>query len=88
MFSPLLGTADECQRAAIAMLRRKAGLAAQKIIVNCVPDPRMVGNDLVEYRPVRSIDSGFDIPSVVESMTLPYTSDSGPMTLVLREHAS
>jgi Domain of unknown function (DUF5047) len=87
-FSPLLASAQQCQDAAVAMLRRKAGLTAQKIQVNCVPDPRMVGNDLITYVPTRSVGDGYDIPAVVERMTLPYTSDSGPMILTLREETA
>jgi hypothetical protein len=84
-FSPLLQIAQQCQDTAISILKRKAALTAQRLQMTCVPDPRFVGNDLIRYRHLRSTDADQEIVCVVERMVLPYTADSGPMTLILRE---
>jgi hypothetical protein len=87
-FSPLLQAAQQCQDTAISILKRKAALTAQRLQMTCIPDPRFVGNDLIRYRHLRSTDADQEIVCVVERMVLPYTADSGPMTLILREAVS
>jgi hypothetical protein len=87
-FSPLLTTAQQCQDAAISIIRRKAGLAAQRLQMTCVPDPRFVGNDKIHYRYLRSTDWDSDAVAVVEKLVLPYTAESGPMLLTLREEVA
>ena len=84
-YSPLLTTAQQCQDAAASILTRKAAQAAQRLQMRCVPDPRFVGNDLIRYKSRRSSDLDLQTPVVIERLTLPYTSGSGPMTLVVRE---
>jgi hypothetical protein len=86
-FSPLLSTSQQCQDAAVSLLRRKAAQAAQKLELRCVPDPRFCGNDRIDYIAERSTDIDRSIPVVIERMTLPYTADSGPMVLIVREQA-
>lgn len=85
-YSPLITTAVQAQSAANGILARRAARSADRIKMTCVPDPRIVGNDLVQYRAERSTDVDREIPCVVEHLSLPYTADSGPMTVVLREY--
>lgn len=87
-FSPLLDTSERCQDAAITILRRKAGLTAQRLQMTCVPDPRFVGNDLIEYRPADSPDFDHSLFGIVERLVMPYTADSGPMQVTIREQVS
>lgn len=82
-YSPLMSTHQQCLDAAAAILRRTAATAAQRLEATCIPDPRIQGNDTVDYRAERYTDR--DIPCVVERLVMPYTADSGPMTVVLRE---
>jgi hypothetical protein len=84
-FNPLMTTAEMCLAAAASILRRKAAESSQRLKVTCVPDPRTCGNDLVHYRHEPSTDEDREIRAVVEQLTLPYTSGSGPMTIILRE---
>lgn len=84
-YSPLLTTATQCQEAAASILRRKAAITGPALELDCVPDPRMVGNDLATYRPERLLERETDV--VLERLVLPYTSDDGPMKLVVREPA-
>jgi hypothetical protein len=84
-FSPLMTTQAQCLAAASGILRRGTGGPGQRIQLTCVPDPRILGNDLVMYRTQRSGDPAWWIPCTVDRLVLPYTADSGPMTVVLKE---
>lgn len=84
-FSPLMTTQAHCLSAAAGILRRGTGGPGQRIQLTCVPDLRILGNDLVMYRTMRSSDPAWWIPCTVDRLVLPYTADSGPMTVVLRE---
>lgn len=87
-FSPLMSTAQQCYDAAGSILRRKAALSAQRLQMDCVPDPRMLGNDVITYRPQRSSAAGDTLATIVERLVMPLTADSGPMRLLLREQAA
>lgn len=87
-FSPLMTTSVQCQAAASSILTRKAALSAQRLQMDCVPDPRLCGNDLIAYRPQRSADPSDELATIIDRLVMPLTADSGPMRLVLREQVS
>jgi hypothetical protein len=84
-FSPLITQTAQANTAAEKILRRRAGLAARRYDVQAVPDPRLLGNETIQYRPDASPDDGRLVPVIVEAFTLPYTADSGPARMSLRE---
>lgn len=84
-FSPLLDTAAKAQKAAATTLDRVARPQPRRWKMTCSPDPRLLLNDLVDYLPVRSTDAAEQIPCVLEQLRMPYTADSGPMELTLRQ---
>jgi hypothetical protein len=84
-FSPLITTTEQAKKAAASVLRKRAGLEARRFEMTCVPDPRVLLNDQLDYRHLRSTYDEDEIRTVVERLTMPYTADSGPMQLTLRE---
>lgn len=84
-FSPLITSAEQAKKAAAGLLKKRAGLDARRYEMTCVPDPRILLNDQVDYRHLRSTYDEDEIRTVAERLTLPYTADSGPMLLTLRE---
>lgn len=84
-FSPLLDTAAKANKAAASTLARVARPQPRRWEMVCSPDPRILLNDLVPYRALRSTAVEDEIPCVVEKLRMPYTAGSGPMQLTLRE---
>lgn len=84
-FNPLIRTRQHASRAAATILAKRAGLEARRYEMTCVPDPRLLLNDEVTYHPLESTDAVDQVPTIVEKISLPYTADSGPMRLTLRE---
>ena len=52
------------------------------------PNAPFVGIDKIHYRYLRSTDWDSDAVAVVEKLVLPYTAESGPMLLTLREEVA
>lgn len=67
------------------MLRQRSAPYRRAWRVDAVPQPRYLINDLLYYFP----DETLDVPVrvVIETLSLPYTAASGPMTLTIRELA-
>lgn len=82
-YSPLLANQAQCLDAAAALLQRLGAAHANRIELTAIPDPRICGNDNVDYRPQEYTDR--DISCVVERLVMPYTAGSGPMSVTLRE---
>lgn len=83
-FSPLLTTVAQCRAAAQTILTRKTAPAARRFVLDCIPDPRLQGNDYVFYVPTRTGEAE-NADTVIDRLSLPYTANDGAMQLTLRE---
>lgn len=81
-YSPLLTTNAQCTSAATAILARKSRAGSRRLAVQAVPDPRLEIGDCVTVVSERLDLDG--VKAVIDSLTMPYVADGGPMTLGLR----
>lgn len=82
-YNPLITAQVSAQAAAVTMLQNRAALQPARLQLDCVPDPRVVGNDQCTY--VASADGTVSLTVIVDQLRLPYTADSGPMVVTVRE---
>lgn len=79
-FSPLLTSVDECNTAAEGILARRRRDVGGEYRVEMVPHPGVQVGDIVSI----TTDDVTGLACSVESLTLPYVSDGGSMTLRVR----
>jgi hypothetical protein len=83
--SPLLATTEQCNAAAQTILARERRQSYQRYDVEMVPQPDMLGGDIIALADdVTAFDDLREKYGVIEAMTLPYTP-SQPMRLKLRQ---
>jgi Domain of unknown function (DUF5047) len=81
-FSPLLNTVGECRAAAATILARLRRAATHSVHISLVPHLGLQEGDVVT---VTSAVHGLDaVPCVIDTLSLPYVPDGGPMTLEAR----
>lgn len=77
--SPLLTTTAQARAAASTVLARRTRGAARMLRVEAVPHPALLAGDVVQI-----VSGDYTGPAVIDSLSLPYTADSGPMVLMVR----
>lgn len=82
--SPLLTSPAQCRAAAQQMLDRRTRQTYARYDVQVVPVPILAGRDCVAIIDDTPVLTQATTLTVVETLTLPYTADGGPMTLTLR----